>query len=244
MNDVRRDIADAADRMHVTFGTRAAIRNLEDVLEDGEVVREMVSATYAAGDGLLVLTDRRVLAIRDDYSMYRVQHVDLAEAYAVDYAPKIHDGLGVLTPERRVAVRKMDRRDSDRFVDALVTANPHIVIGASRPRTRSVPADGPRPAPSAAPSAASSTTSAPSAAVAAAGYSMPPLPAPPEPSAQPAPGASETRPATSALAQVTAQADADKEVLVAVLADLHAKGVLSTDELAAKIAQVTAETQG
>ena len=37
------------------------------------------------------------------------------------------------------------------------------------------------------------------------------------------------------------QAEADKRVLMGVLADLHAKGLLSDAELAAKLAQVAAQ---
>lgn len=45
----------------------------------------------------------------------------------------------------------------------------------------------------------------------------------------------------AALGVETPPASADKGVLMGVLADLHAKGLLSAQELAAKLAQVAAQ---
>lgn len=227
MSDWRPDVADAVGRMRVTFGARTAARNLPDCLDPGEQVRELVACTYAGGDGLLVLTDRRVIAVRDDYARYRVQALDLADAYAVDYAPRVHDGIGVLTPTGRIAVRKMHREDSDRLVTALVTAHPHVVVGASRPRpTGPVPPPAEATPPTPEPGAEHRTTNTESAA-----------PAHDDASAL---GTPET--ATRAPVPADAVVDAattESDVLLGVLADLHAQGILTADELAAKIAQVT-----
>lgn len=99
MNELRRDIGEAMSRMQVTFGARGAAKNLHESLEAGETVLEMVACVFAGGEGVAVLTDRRVLAVRDDYGAFRLQDVALADAYAVDYAPRIHDGLGVSHPQ-------------------------------------------------------------------------------------------------------------------------------------------------
>lgn len=237
VSDWRQDVVDALARMRVSFGARTAARNLPDCLDPGELVRELVACTYAGGDGLLVLTDRRVLAVRDDYGRYRVQAVPLAEAYAVDYAPKVHDGLGVLTPSGRIAVRRMNREDSDRLVHALVTAHPHVVIGASRPRPPAAPTGRP---------AAPATPAASVAAPTPAAPSVPASTATAQPEAPASPPTVEVAAPVEAPAAdpVVAAVDADTDVLLGVLADLHAKGLLTSDELAAKIAQLTASSAG
>lgn len=144
MAQLRGDIAQAESRMRRTFGTRSAIRNLHESLEAGELVQAMLACLYSSGDGLLVLTDRRVLAVRDDFSKFRLQAIALTEVRALDYAPTVHDGLAVLTDTGRIAVRKMERVDSDAFAAALVERIPTIIVGASRPQSRE-PFRGTRP---------------------------------------------------------------------------------------------------
>lgn len=265
MAQLRRDIAEAEARMRRTFGTRSAIRNLHESLEAGELVEAMLACLYSAGDGLLVLTDRRVISVRDDFSKFRLQAISLADVRALDYAPTVHDGLAVLTDAGRIAVRKMDRADSDAFAAALVARVPSIIVGASRPQTKepfrgaappapaapappgpsapevgpaspttgsfaAIPPNGSAPVQAAEHQAYAATQAAAAAAApgapagsAAAGASPQPFPAEASPPAPPAP-------------------DADKEVLLGVLADLHAKGLLSSEELAAKIAQVASQS--
>lgn len=238
--------------MSVTFGTRSAIRNLAESLEAGELVHAMVACFYSGSDGLLVLTDRRVIAVRDDFSKFRLQAVQLTEVRALDYAPAVHDGLAVLTHEGRVAVRKMDRRDSDAFAAALVAAVPRIVVGASRPHQSFQP-ETPEPqaqaarAASAAPAedverqaqAASAATAAVTAPTAATTPSTPSAPSPPAAQAAPAAAANGAGDLDALAAGAAGGSEADKDVLLGVLADLHAKGLLTADELATKIAQVT-----
>lgn len=225
MQQIRPDIMDAVSRMHVTFGIRSTIRNLPESLEAGELVQAMVACFYSGSDGLLVLTDRRVIAVRDDFSKFRLQAVPLTDTRALDYAPTVHDGLAVLTDTGRIAVRKMNRQDSDAFAAAVVAAVPGLVVGASRPQHNepfrpeggAVATDSDR-------DASFEAVAAPAGVPAATPPAATPQPATPPPA--PPPAEEETQ--------------ADKEVLLGVLADLHAKGLLSADELAAKIAQVTA----
>ncbi len=208
MSSLRRDIAQAQARMRVTFGIRTAIGNLHESLDLGELVREMVACWYCGGDGLLVLTDTRVLAVRDDYSTFRLQHVALRQTTAVDYAPAVHDGLAVLTDHGRVAVRTMNRQDSDRLVTALTDRRPGPLVGAD-PLRRA--ADTPHPEPD----------------------RHPPGRTPDQDDASP-----EQTPGPVAVA------NNDRDVLLGVLADLHAQGILTAEELAAKIAVVAARPPG
>ncbi len=247
MAQLRGDIAQAESRMRRTFGTRSAIRNLHESLEAGELVQAMLACLYSSGDGLLVLTDRRVLAVRDDFSKFRLQAIALTEVRALDYAPTVHDGLAVLTDTGRIAVRKMERVDSDAFAAALVERIPTIIVGASRPQSREPFRGDPAhpPTPPVAPPAPASAYAPPVTSDAAA----PSAAAPAQVADQQAYAAGQAVTAAAAAAPASpgaqgsvgaapAAPDADKEVLLGVLADLHAKGLLSSEELAAKIAQV------
>lgn len=213
------------------------MRHLVHSLETGENVCEMVACRFAGADGLLVLTDRRVLALRDDYSRYSMNAAALTDVTLIDYGPRVHDGFAVFTDAGRVAVRKMNREDADRLVRTLtqtlpaipvVTSHPTAKAGKNaRPATRMAvvrqPASPPVPDPAPAvsePAAPAAVPGAPPAAVPA-----------PVPAAIAAPSIPD--PAQRAV-------PTDKEVLYGVLVDLHARGLLTAEELAVKVAAVAA----
>lgn len=226
--ELRKDIADAVGRMRVTFGTRTAIRDLDQTLEEGEGVVDMVGCLFAAGDGLLVLTDRRVLALRDDFSAFRMKAVRLPEIKAIDYAPRVHDGLGILTAAGRIAVRRMNRQDADRLVDGIFLRVPDAILGVSRPSNVGgkpvFEADSPGRRGAA---AVTSTMTH---------EDIPDTPSTRSAAAEPTHRVAKV---SATDGQVVDSAAADEAVLVGVLADLHAKGLLTEEELAVKIAQLT-----
>ncbi len=257
MNNVRGDIAAAASRMKVVFGTRSAMKHLVHSLETGENVREMVACLFAGANGLLVLTDRRVLALRDDYSKYSMKAAALEEITLIDYGPRVHDGFAVFTDAGRVAVRKMQREDSDRLVEALTQTLPAIPVVTSHPTAK-------------ASKNARLAQRVPVARHPAAPPAPEPAPAVDEPAATLAvtvtgPEGTDTRFVSDAAPVAVAEAPAvvpapvlepiapptipdppqhavptDKEVLYGVLADLHSRGLLTAEELAVKVAAVAA----
>lgn len=247
MEGLRADIASAASRMTITFACRSAIRHLVHSLLDGEQVLEMASCIFAGSEGLLVLTDKRVLAVRDDFSRYHSRGVDVDGVTHLDYGPRVHDGFAAFTASEKLAVRRMPVVDSDRIVATLTERRPTVIVATSKPglstrdavaraaaaqtaattqvvsavdataATSGVAITSPGAADPAAPTAEASTTgvSIPATSATSAGSTTPSVPA--------------------ALAPVL---DADTAVLLGVLADLHARGLLTAEELAAKSAQI------
>lgn len=231
MSSPRRDIAEAEARMRVTFGTRTAIKNLHEIIEPEEHVEELAACLYAGGDGLLILTDQRIIGLRDDYSKYHYRDHALSGAQKLDYDPVVHDGFAITTASGRLVVRKMHVDDSGRLVARLRELVPTLVMEVTRPGARGrVPI---RPAAPVAPATPSQTATP-----------VPPVAAPAGSAAAVTAVGDQARAADAASAAVAppaANAEADKSVLMGVLADLHAKGLLSDAELAAKLAQVAAQ---
>lgn len=223
MSSPREDIAQAEARMRVTFGTRTAIKNLHTIIEETETVRELCACLYAGGDGLLVLTDQRIIGVRDDYSKRHVRDHALTGAEKLDYDPVVHDGFAITTASGRLVVRKMNVEDSTRLVQCLRALLPTLVLEVTLPRANGHRA--PMPTEQDEESIASAQGGA---AVAAAGAVNPP---------SVAAGSSET---ASERAE-SAQAAAEQSALMEVLADLHEKGVLTDAEFAAKLTQVSAQ---
>lgn len=255
MEYLRKDIAEAMGRMRVTFGTRTAIRDLHTVLENGEQVVDMVGCRFSAGNAVCVLTDRRVMAVRDEFSAYRLKAARLADVVAVDYAPKVHDGLGILTNEGRIAVRRMNREDADRLVDGILLRAPDAILGVSRPS----PNNG-RPVFEANKNSAAEDSNGTNGngddgngddeggpdAEHAEEYStttssIPTVPAPPNGEQRQIPAKNPAKNKVPSDTELVNVADADQAVLMGVLADLHARGLLTSEELAAKIAQLSTE---
>ena len=251
MSELRRDIAEAAVRMAVTFGTRSAMRDLAEELEVGERVIDLAACSYAGAAGLAALTTQRVLAIRDDYSKHQVQFATLGDIQTIDYDPNVHDGFAVFTAKARLVVRKMRRVDEDRLVDAAAAQAGAAQQAAQNASAQSAATQSAANQSAANQSAAnqsaanqsaanqnaatqSATVRRPEPAAPAAGSVAQAMvtpvlakPAPP-PSAEPAPSPAAPRQAI------------DQEILLGVLADLHTQGVLTAEEFAAKVRQVVA----
>lgn len=224
MSSPRRDIAEAEARMRVTFGTRTAIKNLHEIIADDETVQELAACLYAGSDGLLVLTNKRLIGVRDDYSKYHVRDHALAGVSKLDYDPVVHDGFAATTDTGRLVVRKTNADDGGRLVARLKELVPGLVVEVTRPGAHGQRVavhhqhrpDGSPPPPDG--------SDAP-----------PPAPAPP-PAGPDAAGSG-----APAGPDEPGAAGGDKGVLMGVLADLHAKGLLTDQELAAKLAQVAAQ---
>ncbi|MFC4912601.1 PH domain-containing protein [Actinomadura gamaensis] len=75
--------------MDGTLGAKREIRRLAEYLWEGEVVRHMVSGTYAAGTGLVVLTDRRLLFVRDGWTSKTTEDFPLDKISSVQW----HSGM-------------------------------------------------------------------------------------------------------------------------------------------------------
>lgn len=214
--------------MRVTFGTRTAIKNLHEIIDADETVQELAACLYAGGDGVLILTDKRILGLRDDYSKYHYRDHALEGAQKLDYDPVVHDGFALTTASGRLVVRKMHVEDSGRLVARLRELVPGLVLEVTRPGAR-----GRVPIRTEAPGGVPATVPTPDGVATAASEQAQ--------AAGTAAAAVTTPPGAQSPAAQGEQAEADKSVLMGVLADLHAKGLLSDAELAAKLAQVAAQ---
>jgi hypothetical protein len=73
-DELRPDIAKAKSLMQTKLGSGREIKRLVDHLWDNETVDRMVGGRYGGGTGLLVLTDRRLIFLKD--GMMRQTHED------------------------------------------------------------------------------------------------------------------------------------------------------------------------
>ena len=83
--ELRSDIAAAATRMTSGYEVHREIRQLGAYLREGESVQRLASGVYGAGAGLLAVTDRRVLLLRDGRSGQASEGFPLERLSVVDW---------------------------------------------------------------------------------------------------------------------------------------------------------------
>lgn len=83
--DLRSDIVAAAARMNTDHDVHREVRQLGAYLHDGETVQRLAAGVYGAGAGLLALTDRRVLLLRDGRSGHASEGFPLGRLSSADW---------------------------------------------------------------------------------------------------------------------------------------------------------------
>jgi hypothetical protein len=103
--DLRADIAAAKDRMETRVGANREIKKLGEHLWEGETVEYMSSGYYGAGIGLVVLTDRRLLFIKDGWTSKTTEDFPLDKISSVQcQGGAVLDAGHRKTPVQRIAV--------------------------------------------------------------------------------------------------------------------------------------------
>jgi hypothetical protein len=103
-----------------SFGSGRELKNLPSHLHDGEEVRLLASGSYAGGIGLLALTDRRLLFVRDGI-MSKAN-----EDFAFDRINSIQSKSGMLTGSvvitvggTRSEITNVEKNDGKAIADAV-----------------------------------------------------------------------------------------------------------------------------
>jgi hypothetical protein len=110
----RPDIIDAAARMNWTFGGKREIKHLTEHLLSGEAVRAIAQGTYLKKQGVITLTDRRVLFLfhgftgtaKEDFPLSRIVSVSTSSTLGTGHLT-IHVG-GAQAVITGVAVKDLE----------------------------------------------------------------------------------------------------------------------------------------
>ncbi len=92
--DIRPDIGAAAAKLAGGYDVERELRGLAAHLREGERVRRLAAGVYGSGDGLLAVTDHRVLLLRDGRSGQASEGFPLERVTSVRWLPG--DGLGTI----------------------------------------------------------------------------------------------------------------------------------------------------
>jgi hypothetical protein len=106
--------------MQNKIGAKREIRKLVEYLWDNEQVHLMASGTYGPGLGLVVLTDRRLLFVKDGMMSKTTEDFPLEKVASVQWSSGMLMGtLIVFASGNKAEITKMDRKDGKQIADAV-----------------------------------------------------------------------------------------------------------------------------
>lgn len=104
--------------MQTTVGSRREIRRLAEYLWDDEQVERMVSGQYGGGSGLLVLTNRRLLFLKDGLIKKTLEDFPLDKVSSVQWSSGIVMGkIMIFASGNKAEVGSLMKQDGKEIAD-------------------------------------------------------------------------------------------------------------------------------
>ena len=119
-DELRADIAAAAERMRWKMGSRREIKRLEQYLWEGEAVQRMTSGYYGKGNGLIVLTDQRLFFLQDGWLSQTTEDFPLSRISSVQWSSGIATGsIIVFASGNKADIKNVLKDDGREIVDLI-----------------------------------------------------------------------------------------------------------------------------
>lgn len=128
---LREDIEAAKNKTQSRVGSGREIKKLETYLWEGERVALLASGQYGPGYGLVVLTDRRLMFIKDGLMSQTVEDFPLEKVSSVQWSAGIALGsLVVFTSGNKAEIKGMNKKDGQQIADAIRArlSAPHVPV--------------------------------------------------------------------------------------------------------------------
>lgn len=119
-NELRPDIEAAKSRMRNKLGGGREIKKLVGYLWDGETVERMTTGQYGKGQGLVVMTDRRLLFVQDGMTSKTTEDFPYSRVSSVSFSSGMALGtLTVFASGNKAEIKNMNKDDGRGMADAL-----------------------------------------------------------------------------------------------------------------------------
>lgn len=146
--DVRPDIDAAAAKLKSTLGSKREIQRLPEVLWEGETVLMLATGVYGKGNGLVAMTDQRLIFLKHGIMSQQVEDFPYGRISSVQWSGGMIMGtLQVFASGNKAEIKQMPKDAGRALADALRAR-------LSAPQSAAVPA--PVAAPVAAPAGGAS----------------------------------------------------------------------------------------
>jgi hypothetical protein len=119
-SELRADIEAAKQKMRTKIGSGREIKKLNSYLWDDETVDLMAGGTYGAGTGLLVLTDRRLLFLKDGIISKTTEDFPMEKISSVQWSSGIVYGtLTVFASGNKAEIKNMHKDNGKQIADTI-----------------------------------------------------------------------------------------------------------------------------
>lgn len=124
---LRPDIQTARDRMSQRAGSGREIKKLAEYLWGGERVSHLASGSYGGGMGLVVLTDRRMLFLKDGWTSQTTENFPFDKISSVQWSGGMMMGKVIIFASgNKAEIAQVPKADGKAVVDAVN----NIIAGA------------------------------------------------------------------------------------------------------------------
>jgi Bacterial PH domain len=118
-DELRADIAAARARMRTKVGGGKEIKRLVGHLWEDEHVERMTTGSYGAGTGLLVLTDRRLLFVKEGMTK-KTEDFPLENISSVQWSSGLTTGtVTVFASGNKAEIKSVNKADGKEMTDHL-----------------------------------------------------------------------------------------------------------------------------
>jgi hypothetical protein len=136
-DELRPDIAKAKSLMQTRVGSGREIKRLVGHLWDDETVERMVGGRYGGGIGLLVLTNRRLIFLKDGVMRQTHEDFPLDRISSVQWSSGMAFGkMQIFVSGNKAEIDNMNKKDGKDLTELLRN---HIAPGGSAGATASAP---------------------------------------------------------------------------------------------------------
>jgi hypothetical protein len=119
-DDLREDIAKAKDLMRMKVGGGKEIKRLVDHLWEDEHVERMTTGAYGAGTGLLVVTDRRLLFIKEGAMSKKSEDFPLEKVSSVQWSSGMMTGtITIFASGNKAEIKNVNKDDGKAITDLI-----------------------------------------------------------------------------------------------------------------------------
>jgi hypothetical protein len=120
MARLRPDIGAAEQQMRKRLGSGREVRRLVRYLWEGEQVAQIAAGAYGQGIGVIVLTDRRVIFLKDGWTHKTTMDFPLEKVASVQWGTGVVLGtLAVFATGSRAEIHGMNTADGKRMAAAI-----------------------------------------------------------------------------------------------------------------------------
>lgn len=137
--NVRPDIDAAAAQLNSTLGSKREINHLPEVLWEGETVEMLATGVYGKGNGLLAMTNTRLIFLKHGVMSQQVEDFPYGKVSSVQWSGGMFMGtLSVFTSGNKAEIKQVPKDQGKALADKL---RMHIATGTTpgAPPAQAVP---------------------------------------------------------------------------------------------------------